>query len=50
MIMKDLKRPYKKPAMQVYELKEMPIILADSSSGTGGLNNYDFDLNNPLTW
>lgn len=51
--MKILKRYYEKPTMEVYELREMPKILADS--GGGGLNDYDVPSDpgspgNPLEW
>lgn len=42
--MKILKRHYEKPTMQVYEIRETPRILADSS----GLNDYD--KKDPLNW
>lgn len=51
--MKILKRHYEKPTMEVYELREMPKILADS--GGGGLNDYDVPSgpgspSDPLNW
>ena len=39
------KKPYEKPAMQVFELKQQPSLLA----GSGGTNPYTPD-NNPYNW
>ena len=37
------KKPYEKPSMQVFELKQQPQILAGSNGGAG---TQDYDWNN----
>ena len=36
------KKPYEKPAMQVFELKQQPQLLA-GSNGQGGLQDYNWN-------
>ena len=48
MTTKRTKRKYMKPAMQVYELQSPAKILAGSSGGSGGTEDYN--PNTPQSW
>ena len=40
--MTTMKKPYEKPSMQVFDLKQQPQLLA-GSSGNGTLNDYNWN-------
>lgn len=48
MITKRTKRKYEKPAIQVYDLQSPAKILAGSSEGNGGTEDYI--PNDPQSW
>ena len=40
--MTTMKKPYEKPSMQVFDLKQQPALLA-GSSGNGTLDDYNWN-------